>query len=415
MRFVHTSDWHLGHSLHDLPRRAEHLAFLRWLRGVLQAEEADALLVAGDVFETSNPSAEAQGDWYEFLAATRRQLPRLGIVVIGGNHDSAARLDAPDPVLRALEVHVVGGLPRRDDGTLDAERATVALHDRDGRVVAHVVALPFLRAADLPAVDAPDADPLVEGVRRRYADAVGHVAARRGPGEAIVAMGHLYMVDGRVSELSERKILGGNQHALPAGLFPPEVAYVALGHLHLAQKVGGDERIRYSGSPLPLSFDESGYTHQVLVVDLDGERIEAVRTVPVPRSVPLLRIPAEGPAPIEDVEAALAALQVDPLPRELQPLLEVRVLLQQPEPGLRARVDAAIADKPVRLARIATSYAGSGAALADASGAKALRELRPEDVFHLRWRGKFDADPPPEVLAAFGELLDAAHQARETP
>src|SRR5690349_8399639 len=112
LRLLHTSDWHLGHTLHDLPRRYEHAHFLSWLLGKLEEEQVDALVVAGDIFDSANPSAEAQQALYKFLAEARLRLPALDVVIVGGNHDSAARLDAPDPLLRALGIRVIGGLPR---------------------------------------------------------------------------------------------------------------------------------------------------------------------------------------------------------------------------------------------------------------------------------------------------------------
>jgi exonuclease SbcD len=422
MRLVHTSDWHLGHTLHELPRRAEHLAFFAWLLELLATERADALLVAGDVFDTANPSAEAQGDFYEFLAAARRRLPRLGIIVIGGNHDSASRLDAPVPILRGLGVDVVGGVARRDGGAIDIDRHLVAVLDANGRVGAHVVGMPFLRPADLPPIANEHADEhaddgidaLVEGVRRVYREAIAAAEARRQPGEAIVAMGHLYMTGTAISALSERKILGGNQHALPVDLFPESVAYVALGHLHLAQQVGR-ESVRYSGSPIALSFGEIGYRHQVVVVDLDGAALGAVRPVGIPRFVGLLQIPQDGPRPLAEVLALLAGLP--PLAgssREALPFLEVQVRLDRPEPGLRAAIDAAIEGKAVRLARIATQLTGTGAPLAEAAGTRALREITPEEVLRKRWARDHDEPMPDDVLAAFHELLDAAHQAQGT-
>ncbi|MFP2913001.1 exonuclease subunit SbcD, partial [Pyxidicoccus sp. 3LFB2] len=151
MRLLHTSDWHLGHTLYDVSREAEHAAFLDWLLETLEAQAVDALLVAGDIFDTANPSADAQAAWYHFVARARRRMPRLDVVVIGGNHDSAARLDAPDPLFAALGVRVVGGLPRTR-GELELERLLVPLHDAKGRVGAWVAAVPYLRPADLPSV-----------------------------------------------------------------------------------------------------------------------------------------------------------------------------------------------------------------------------------------------------------------------
>src|SRR4051794_28676852 len=116
LRLVHTSDWHLGHSLHEVSREREHQQFLAWLLALLEAEAADALLVAGDLFDTANPSAEAQRQWYELIAEAKRRMPRLQVVAIAGNHDSPSRLDAPDALFRALGVRVVGVLPRAEGG-----------------------------------------------------------------------------------------------------------------------------------------------------------------------------------------------------------------------------------------------------------------------------------------------------------
>src|SRR5688572_7407237 len=149
MRLLHTSDWHLGHTLYDTSREAEHAAFLEWLLDTLEAHKVDALLVAGDIFDTANPSAEAQASWYRFVAQARIRCPKLDVVVIGGNHDSAARLDAPDPLFAALDVRVVGGLPKAR-GSVDLERLLVPLKNAQGKVGAWVAAVPYLRPADLP-------------------------------------------------------------------------------------------------------------------------------------------------------------------------------------------------------------------------------------------------------------------------
>jgi exonuclease SbcD len=245
---LHTSDWHLGHTLHDRPRVEEHAAFLAWLVELAVAERADALLVAGDLFDGPNPPAASQEQLYDFLVELRARCPGISIVLTGGNHDSAQRLDAPRSLLERLGITMVGGLPRRPDRTLDVDRLLVPLADSAGTVAAWVAAVPFLRLSDLPALEAED--PLIEGVAAVYAEVFAAARARRAPGQAILATGHCYLRDGALSELSERKILGGNQHALPAAIFPDDVAYVALGHLHLAQAVGRPA-VRYSGSRSP--------------------------------------------------------------------------------------------------------------------------------------------------------------------
>ena len=411
LRLLHTSDWHLGHQLHGLPRTDEHAAFLSWLLDTLEARAIDALIVAGDIFETANPPASAQQAWFWFLGRARRRMPDLDIVVIGGNHDSAARLDAPHPVLAALDIAVVGGLPRTEDGEADASRLVVPLRDAAGTVAAWVAAVPFLRPADLPRV-ADGGDPLVDGVRALYAQALALARERQQPGQALVAMGHCYMVGTALSELSERRVLGGNQHALPVDLFPTDLAYVALGHLHKAQRVGGREGVRYCGSPIPLSMSEADYLHQVLLVTLEGEALDAVEVVRVPRTVDLLRLPTGGPAPLADVLGALQALPARPddAPPDALPFLEVSVQLEQARAGVRREVEAALADRAARLVLLRVTYTGDGGALADHHGGASLHELRPEDVFERRWRQQYSADPPLAVLASFSELVDAARQ-----
>ncbi|MDP2312439.1 MAG: exonuclease SbcCD subunit D C-terminal domain-containing protein [Pseudomonadota bacterium] len=410
LTLLHTSDWHLGHTLHDHSRAEEHAAFLDWLIGVAEAEEADALVVAGDLFDGSNPPAQAQEQLFRFLVTLRQRLPRIDVVLVGGNHDSAQRLDAPASVLRALGLHMVGGLPRRADRSLDLDRLIVPLTNAQGDVAAWVAAVPFLRPADLPVAHDAE-DPLVAGVTAVYAAALDAARARRQPGQALVATGHCYMRGGELSDLSERKILGGNQHALPVTVFPDDVAYVALGHLHLAQSVGGREHVRYCGAPIPLSMPERNYPHQVDVVKLDGERLVEVRPVRVPRATPMIRVPDTGALPIDALEAALALLPPrDPdVPEWRRPFLEACVRLDAPEPGLQRRVELALEGRAPRLVKLTRERTGTGATLGDAPVA-ALSDFTPDQVFAARWKQEFAAEPDPVYLACFAELLAAAQE-----
>jgi exonuclease SbcD len=409
MRLLHTSDWHLGHTLHDVPRDREHALFLDWLLDAIGEQRVDALLVAGDIFDTANPSAAAQAMFYRFLTQVRRRYERLEIVLIGGNHDSADRLDAPAPLLDGFDVQVVGGLPRREDRSLDLDRLVVPLRDGAGEVRAWVAAVPLLRPADLPPMGKAE-DPLVEGVRSIYRDVLDEARRRRAPGQAIVGMGHLYMTGTKLSELSERRILGGNQHALPHDLFPEDVAYAALGHLHLAQQVGRPS-IRYSGSPIPLSLAEIDYPHQVCLVELEGEALGRVTPLPVPRAIDILRIPRRGALGKAELLAALEALPAagddDPA---LRPFLEVRVSLERPDPGLRHDVEEALAGKHARLVRLGVELGGDGQSLADRGVQQMLDELQPETVFENRWRQSHPGDPPADLMEAFVELVGRVHQ-----
>ncbi len=421
IRILHTADWHLGHTLHDEDRRAEHAAFLAWLLDQAEAYAVDALIVAGDIFDASNPPASAQHQWHAFLGAAWRRLPALQVVAVAGNHDSASRLDASAPVLDALgRLHVVG-VP-------NGERVVVPIDARDGSR-AWVVAMPFLRPADLPVGVG-----LVEGVRTVYAQALALARSRRSAGEPILATGHCYMVGGSVSELSERKIQVGNQLALPVDVFADDVAYVALGHLHLAQTVGGRDHVRYAGSPIPLSIDERRYRHSVVLATFEADALAEVQTLPIPRTRAVLRLPEQGALSLPELLTAIAALPaqqagaadvrlaidnstIDKQPavgssaadEAPLPLLELAVRLERPEPLLRAQVQAALADRAVRLVRLGVTFAGAVAGLADESVLGAgLESMTPADVFARRYQQQFHAEPSEPVARAFSILVQLA-------
>lgn len=410
VRLLHSSDWHLGHVLKDVDREAEQQAFLDWVAKTCEAEAVHGLLVAGDVFDVSNPPTAALAMWSRFLVGLWRRMPRLHVVVIGGNHDSAHRLEVTDPFLEALErLHVLGALPRRD-GAPDLDRALVRI-EGDGGEAALVAAIPFLRAADLRAEELGDA---TAPVRRVHAQVFAGAAARRQAGDALVAMGHLFVAGGSAGS-AERTLVGGIG-AVPADVFPAELAYVALGHLHRPQAFDGG-RIRYSGAPLPLSFDEAAHAQQAVIVTLTGGALAEARAVDVPQPRRLLRLPEGGAARLPEVLAALDALPPaeGAGPREGWPLLEVRVLLDQPEPGLQALLDARLEGRAARLVRWERIPTGEESALADEAPGKALGDLDPVDVLKARWTSKkLPGEPPEAVLAAFAEVLDLARAKERT-
>jgi exonuclease SbcD len=419
MRLLHTSDWHLGQTLHNFDRGYEHQRFLDWLLDTIVAEQADALLIAGDIFDNSNPSAASQRQLYRFLQQARARSPQLDIVIVAGNHDSPGRLEAPGPLLEAHGTRVVGHVLRDADGNIDLERMVVPLSGRDGQVKAWCVAIPFLRPGDVPrieldaAADGTPVDAYMSGIALLYQQAYALARSRATSGEAILAMGHCHMVGGDASPDSERRILIGGTEALPASMFDPGIAYAALGHLHLAQKVGKQEHLRYCGSPLPLSFAEIGYQHQVLRIDLDGDKAKEIVPLHVPRAVGLLRVPAQ-PAPLTQVIAELVGLDLPDAPLHEQPYLEVRVLLDGPEPSLRAQVEAALEGKPVRLAKIEpTRKTVTAAGIEPALSLDQLAQLQPDDIFRRLWQQRFGDEAPADQLAAFAELMLPADAGRE--
>jgi DNA repair protein SbcD/Mre11 len=317
----------------------------------------------------------------------------MDIVAIAGNHDSPARLGAASAVLRELAVHVVGGLPRQLDGSLDLDRILIPIAGGRGLVAA----VPFLRPVDAP----PDvADPL----ETIYGEVIAAARARRVPGQALLVTGHLYVAGADAAYLSERRVSIGGVESAPLRLFPDDIDYVALGHIHRAQRIGRDS-IRYAGAPIALSLDEASYRHQVVAIDVAQGRVSQIRSLEIPQVVEIIRVPPRGAAALETVLAMVRELP----PRvggldAARPYLEVAVALDKPEPKLRGMIDAALDGKHARLIRIGVELTGDGAALADRVTTK-LAELDPREVFVRLWSRDHAELPGADVLAGFDRLV----------
>ncbi|MBA3540470.1 MAG: exonuclease SbcCD subunit D C-terminal domain-containing protein [Deltaproteobacteria bacterium] len=397
MRLLHTSDWHLGHTLKEVTREHEHQAFLTWLLETCARERPDVLLITGDVFDSATPPASAERMWFDFLAAARRQRPTMDVIAIAGNHDSPARLGAASAVLRELGVHVIGGLPRDARGAIDLDRVLIPVAGGRGLVAA----VPFIRPIDYPVCPAGESpDPL----GTIYGEVVAGARARKPADQALIVTGHLYVAGADVSFLSERRVSIGGQESVSARLFPEDIDYVALGHIHRAQRIGRDT-MRYAGAPIALSLEEGHYKHQVVIVDFADGRVAQLRPLMIPRTIEILRI---GPAPFMEVISEITALparvegeRVDPT----RPYLEVIVELARPEPRLRQVIETALDGKRPRLVRLGVEHTGDGAALADHGIGRRLAELDPREVFVRCWAKNHAEAPGEAVLVAFERLL----------
>jgi len=403
MRILHTADWHIGQTLNGWSREYEHEAFFESLRDVIVTERIDVLLIAGDVFDGINPSGEAQRSLYAAIAGLLRVNPKLQIVITAGNHDPAQRLEAPEALLKALGVHVLGTL-RRGAGGVDIDRHLIPLSDDTGAVRAHVLAIPFLRQADLPGLQlgpVGGAEPAVTAAVRALHLAMSDAAKVHAGGLPIIAMGHLTCAGGLESEGAERRILIGGEHAVPPDIFPPALSYVALGHLHRQQSLDGG-RVRYSGSPFPLSAAEIGYDHGVTLLDLnDGFE---PRHIPLPRHVPIHRLPKTGVASLADVSSALNNLDLSPdTPRQAQPFVYLSLIADRPITQIAAEAEALIEALPVRLAGL--SITKPGAVTAPELPPPSLSDTSPEDLFFMAFNQSHGVDPDPAHLAAFRDAL----------
>jgi len=390
MRLLHTSDWHLGHTLKEVTRDHEHHAFLTWLLEQIRVEAPDVTVITGDVFDSATPPASAERMWFEWLAAARRARPGMDIVAIAGNHDSPARLGAASAVLRELGVHVVGSLPREPSGALDFDQILIPVAGGQ----AWVAAVPFLRPVDV--VGEPE-----EPLAKIYRDVVAEAERRRVPGQAIIALGHLYVTGADPSMLSERRISIGGQESASLRMFPASLDYVALGHMHRAQRVGR-ESIRYAGAPIALALDEAGYHHQIAIVDFAAGALAAVRTIRVPQTIEIVRIEGRLEAVLDRIAALPARRSGDDPTR---PYLDLAIVLDRPEPRLRTMIEVALEGKRPRLVQLRTEHTGDGAALGDRIAVKRLAELDPREVFAQLWARDHAEPPSAAVSGAFERLL----------
>jgi len=260
MKILHTSDWHIGRTLYGRKRYEEFEAFLIWLAETIQQNEIDALLVAGDVFDTSAPSNRAQELYYRFLCQVAA-LSCRHVVVIAGNHDSPSFLNAPRELLKALDVHVVGSAAIEHP-----EDEVLVLRNEQGAPELIVCAVPYLRDRDIRVAEAGESvedkeRKLIDGIRTHYATVATLAEQKReelGVDLPIVGMGHLFTAGGQTIEGDGvRELYVGSLAHVTAGIFPASFDYLALGHLHVPQKVSGLETMRYSGSPLPMGFGEA--------------------------------------------------------------------------------------------------------------------------------------------------------------
>lgn len=399
MRLLHTSDLHLGQNFMGQSRETEHAAFLAWLVEQVQAYQVDAVLVAGDVFDTGTPPSYAREQYNQFIVALRDSGARL--VVLGGNHDSPAMLAESRGLLARLDTVVVPTLMQ------SPQEHVYRIPGRNGAPGMILCAVPFIRARDVARSEAGQSaedkrGAMMEGIAAHYARIHEAAIALRdsaGLPLPIVASGHLTTVGASASD-SVREIYVGSINAFPTSAFPP-AAYIALGHIHRPQKVGGLEHIRYSGSPIPLSFDEAGQDKQVLLVEFEADALISVTALAVPRFRLLARVCGN----LERLRQQLQAVAAQVPSGELG-WVEVTVESDDHLPDLQSRIAAMVESLPLEVLRIRRQR-GAVNAVIDAGDGLHLDELQPRDVFAQRLAQEADLpDARVHVLqACFDQVL----------
>lgn len=376
MKIIHTSDWHLGQFFYTRSRAYEHQCFLDWLLQQIADHQVDALIVAGDIFDTGSPPSYAREMYNHFVVALQQTGCQL--VVLAGNHDSVAMLNESRELLACLNTRVVASAGK------DVENQLVILNNHQQQPGAILCAIPYLRPRDIQlsqaGLDSQEKQQnLLQAITDHYHDCYEAALRLRDslskPTLPIIATGHLTALGTRSSE-SVRDIYIGTLDAFPASAFPP-ADYIALGHIHRPQAVGGQSHIRYSGSPIALSFDEPGKEKSVCLLDFAEDQSLAITPLPIPCFQPLRTLKGS----LEEIAQQINALVADETGRPIW--LDIEVTQQEYLSDLQQRIEALIAGKPAEILLLRRSRERSTAGITRLSN-ETLNELTTEDVFLRR-------------------------------
>ena len=301
MKILHTSDWHLGAEMEGRRRDDETNALLAYIIKTVREEAIDTLLVTGDVFDTHSPSNLATKQYYDFLVALTKESRIRNVVIIAGNHDSPSYLDAPSGLLELLNIHVIGNIQSDH-----LEREVIPLTDGEGQVAAVACAVPYLVSPGLPGKTQAEQDAAYEKYLVEHYKNVVALAKEKYPKTPVIALGHFFAVGGKVSD---DKVIRGNLHSVHVEALPlKDIDYLALGHLHKAQMVKGNAKVRYAGSLQKMSFAECDSEKELVI--WDTEHPEEYRSVPLTRAeIPEICRMAVREGSVEELQEELKKLQ----------------------------------------------------------------------------------------------------------
>ena len=375
MRILHTSDWHLGQHFITKSRAAEHLAFINWLLNRICEQQIDAVIVAGDIFDTGAPPSYAREIYNRFVV----EMNKLGcqLVILGGNHDSVSTLNESRELLAYLNTRVVARVENNADDQI------IVLNDQKGNPGAILCAIPYIRPRDVVTSQADESgvekqQALGEAIKNHYASLYALAEKKRtelSAGLPIIATGHLTAMGVKSSE-SVRDIYIGSLEAVPSSAFPP-ADYIALGHIHRPQIVAQSEHIRYCGSPIPLSFDELGTQKEVLMVEFSDGALSQITPISVPLFQPMQVIKGD----LETIERELNLLSehLDDKPVWLCIEVDTQDYLND----LQQRIQVMTADMNVEVLQLRRARSNRQAQI-ERQEKETLAELTPEEVFERR-------------------------------
>ena len=404
MLIFHTADWHLGNIFHRHDRLAEHRHFFKWLIAQLREHQPDAMIVSGDIFDNANPSAAAESLFYEVLKEAIQAVEGLQIVIIAGNHDSAHRLEAPSPFLKANNIYVRGNVKRTESGAPDFEDLLLPLSSRRGSEAEVVcLALPYLRSSEYPSGFS-----VGDGIKY-YVDGMLKALYRTDFKKLpIIAAAHFYAAGAEISEEHSERLVVGGQDAVLTRSVDKAVSYTALGHIHRRQCVDYDRQMWYAGSVLPLSFSEKHYNHGVNCVRIfeDGKcTVDYLQYTPLRR---LRSIPERGAASTAEVMEALTKLpDADELPnRDAWDYLEIRVREQQPEPTFLSEVTEALKSKAIYFCRIVRELPQRSSTEPEAVVSNEVLRITPFEMAQRFYQQRYGEEMPEDMRNRFIQAMN---------
>lgn len=416
-KIIHTSDWHLGQFFMGKSRQAEHKQFLAWLIASAVANNVNAIIVAGDIFDTGSPPSYARELYNQFIV--NLQSTGIHLVILGGNHDSVATLGESKELLACLNTHVIPGA--LDDInqqviTLSDASALSSAKDVSASPQAIICAIPYLRPRDiLQSVAGQSGSQKQQSLQQAISDHYHsiyalaekeqqRIATEYNKQVPIIATGHLTTIGAKSSE-SVRDIYIGTLDAFPSSAFPP-ADYIALGHIHRSQKVTDSEHIRYCGSPIPLSFDELNNDKIILIAEFNNGVLQQVMPESVPRFQPMYLIKGD----LKTIETEIKKL-ADQQDASLPAWLDIEVSTQDYLNDLQQRIQLMLEELPLEVLLLRRERKQQLKSL-EAESKVTLQELTPQDVFERRleledWSDEGQQGKKARVSQAFNEVLSS--------
>jgi len=402
MKILHTSDWHIGRLLYGQKQYNVFSTFLDWLAQLMEARCIDVLIVSGDIFDTTTPSNRAQQLYYQFLC-TITASGCSHVVIIAGNHDSPTFLNAPKELLLSLNVHVVGSI------TQNLEDEVIVLSDSSGSPEAIICAVPYLRDRDIrmvkPGESMEDKNTrVIQGVQKHYAD-IGKIVTKKlktsGP-IPVIGMGHLFTTGGKIIKGDGvRELYVGSLAHIGKEAFPANMDYVALGHLHVSQKVGQCDHIRYSGSPIPMGFGEANQEKSVVIIDFNSLDLNDqdldIELCTVPCFQPLERITGTMENIIKNIDELKS--------KNSNAWLEIEYSGKNTAANLRELLEESVANTDMQILRIKNQQIIQDLIL-KAKNEQTLDDLNEIDVFNrLLDTCEIVEDERPMLMHSYEEII----------